>query len=127
LTIRALAGLVGLNVLVLAVGATILFACKGWRSWAEALGQSGIAYLLGLAALGTGSTLALVAGVPFGSPTFLATAVAIGGAGIATGIARGSERPATRVLGWHPPALSIFTAVWVAASWGAPTWCDPKQ
>jgi hypothetical protein len=51
MTLRAISGLVVLNVFVVGVGAGMLWGLRGWRSWAELVRLAGVAYLLGIAAL----------------------------------------------------------------------------
>ena len=51
MTVRAIAGLVALNLFVLAVGAGVLFGLRGWRAWSELLRLAGVAYLLGVSSL----------------------------------------------------------------------------
>ena len=48
MTMRAIAGLFAFNLFVLAVGSSVLFGIRGWRSWAELLRLSGVAYLIGV-------------------------------------------------------------------------------
>ena len=48
MTLRALAGLAGFNVLVLGLGSAVLWGIRGWRWWTEFVRLVGIAYLLGL-------------------------------------------------------------------------------
>jgi hypothetical protein len=114
LTIRALAGLGVLNVVVFAVGAAVLFAVGGCRSSTELLVRSGVAYLLGVASLGTALTLVLLAGVPFGLATVLATTIALVGVCVAVGISRRPRRLCVRLHRGRLPALSVFSALWVA-------------
>jgi len=84
MTVRALTGLAALQALYLVVGACLLFALRGWS-----LRLLGLAYLLGVAALGITWTILLAAGVPFGPATIVAAAVALAGGGAAVGRRRG--------------------------------------
>ncbi len=94
MTARALAGLAVLHGVYLCVGASVLFALRGWS-----LRLLGLAYLLGLASLGVLWTLLLVVGVPFGTLTILVTAVLVIAAGVRVGAARGFRirRPRLRL------------------------------
>jgi hypothetical protein len=88
-TVRALAGLAVLHGLYLAVGASALWALGGWTRRAELARLAGVAYVLGVATLGVAWTFLLVAGVPFGPATILATSVGLAAAGVAAGRWRG--------------------------------------
>ena len=66
MTVRALSGLVVLNLSYAVVGLSLLWALGAFRTWSAALRLAGLGYLLGLAAFGVLWTTLLVAGVPFG-------------------------------------------------------------
>lgn len=80
MTLRAIVGLASLNALYLTVGSSLLWAVRGFRSWGEYLTLAGLAYLLGVAALGVTWTLLLILGVELSMATILVT-----GAGLALG------------------------------------------
>ena len=115
MTVRAIAGLVVLNAFVLAVGACVLWALRGWREWSDFLRLSGVAYLLGLAALFVVWTLELVLGIPFGAVSVALTGLGLALTGIAVGYRRGHRAPR---LGSLPPSLvrpALLGALVVAA------------
>ena len=113
MTARALVGLAGLQALYLIVGSCLLWALCGRRSW-RANGQlAGLAYLLGVAALGIVWTLLLVAGVPFGGVTILASAAAVALVSLVVDRWRGGPRPTraqARALTW----FSLVAATGIA-------------
>jgi hypothetical protein len=65
MTVRALAGLAALNLMLLVVGAAVLTSLRGWRSWYELLRTAGLAYMLGVALVGVVLSIELILGVPF--------------------------------------------------------------
>ena len=89
MTVRALVGLAALHGLYLAVGASVLWALGGWTRRAELARLLGLAYLLGVAALGVAWTFLLVAGVPFGPATIRSTRAGVAAAGVVVGRRRG--------------------------------------
>lgn len=97
MTIRALVGLAALNGMILLAGCGLLWAIRGWRSWAELVRLSGFAYMLGVAGLGVTLTLELILGVPFSLASIVVTGGALTGAGLVTGRLLGRPRPA----GWE--------------------------
>jgi hypothetical protein len=111
---RSLLGLVLLNGFLLAAGACVLFAVRGWRSWGELLRLGGLAYLLGVAGCGSLWVLELVAGIPFTLATILLTGLAVGAAGAAAGARLGRRLPPRA----RPrlPALPLGGAVFAAAA-----------
>ena len=52
MTVRAIAGLAAANAAFAVMGLTVLWALRGFRTWAEVLRLTGLAYLVGLAAFG---------------------------------------------------------------------------
>jgi hypothetical protein len=114
MTVRALAGLAALHLLYLVVGASVLWALRGWLRWGSAVALAGLAYLLGIATLGVVWTVLLVAGVPFGGPTILATSVAVVAAGVAEGGRRGFRIAPSALRAPLAPA-ALVTAAGIAA------------
>ena len=98
MTAAALIGLLGLNLLYLAAGAALLWALRGWRSWAETARLAGLSYLTGVALMGTLWSLALVAGIPlslaFLGASFAAVLVVALGAGLRLGRTVPTRSPA---------------------------------
>ncbi len=117
MSVQALAGLVGLNLWILVVGLSLLFALREWASWSEVLRLSGLAYLLGLAVLGVAWVWELVGGLPLSFGTIFGTGVAIGGAAIAAGRRLGRRLPA-RPVARRPrlPDLPLEAAVFGGVS-----------
>ena len=104
-----------LNVVILGVGASLLWGIRGWRWWTEFFRLAGVAYLLGVVSLTIVLTLEIVLGIPFGPVSFLATAAASAGCGVVLGVVRGRSRPATRPLGRHLVAPSLVAAPFIVA------------
>jgi hypothetical protein len=73
LTVHALAGLLGLNLWALTVGAGVLFLVRGWSSWGEFGRLAGLAYMLGIAALGIAWVWELTIGIPISLATIFGT------------------------------------------------------
>jgi hypothetical protein len=108
-TVRALSGLVALNLAYAVVGLALLWALGAFRTWNAALRLAGLGYLLGLAAFGVLWTTLLVAGVPFGGAGIVVSLVALA----AVGLAAGAVRRVTPQRGTAAPAAT--TAVLVVA------------
>lgn len=115
MTVRALLGLAVLHTTYLATGAAVLWALRGWRRWASPMALAGLAYLLGVAALGVLWTLLLVAGVPFGGVTIVATSAAVFVLGVAVGWLRGF-RTTTFGQPVRVASAALVTAAGVAAA-----------
>jgi hypothetical protein len=85
MTIHALLGLGGLNLLYLVCGGAVLWLVRGWKTWLELARLGGLAYLLGVVSAGGVWTLLLIADVPFSGWLILLTPVvflaAAGGGG----------------------------------------------
>ncbi len=107
MTLRSLLGLAVMNLFALGVGAGLLWGVRGWRTWWELARLAGLAYLLGVAALGVASTLVLVVGIPFSLVTVLLTGLVLAAAGIAGGLRLGRPRP---VLGAGPGRIGLVGA-----------------
>jgi hypothetical protein len=115
MTLRAIAGLVLLQLFLLGVGAGILWGLRGWRAWTELARLAGVAYLLGVASLMPLLTLALVVGLPFGPPLVLTCGLALVAGGILLGRRKGRALPQLRAPGWRLPVPSLLSAVFIAA------------
>jgi hypothetical protein len=113
-TIRAIGGLLVLNLFVLATGAGVLWGLRGWRWWTELVRLAGVAYLLGLAALMLVMTIELVLGVPVGSVTVALDGALLVAAGLLARRARGGTWPGGRPRDWRFPRLSVFVALFLA-------------
>jgi hypothetical protein len=104
---RSLAGLCAAQALFLVAGLGLVWALRGWRTWGELLRLGGLAYLLGLAAVGVEATLVLIAGGGVGVPIVLALALGTALAGAA--FARWRRRPRPRALGIERPRAEPAT------------------
>jgi hypothetical protein len=112
MTVRALLGLAAANAVVLVVGSCLLWGARGLRSWAEVARLSGLAYMVGVAALGVALTLELVVGVRFGLATIAITCLVLAVGGLALG--RALERPRPRGLGADRRGLGLLAVSYVA-------------
>ncbi len=114
MTLRAIAGLGGLNVLVLVAGSVLLWGLGAVRWWTDLVRLAGVAYLLGLASLMVALTLELVVGVPIGAASGAVTVVGIGVAGLVLGWRRRVEPPARRQASSRLPRLTLLAGLSVA-------------
>jgi hypothetical protein len=112
MTVRALLGLAAANVVVLAMGSCLLWGVRGLRSWAEVARLSGLAYMVGVAALGVASTLLLVAGVSYGRTTIVLTCAGLAVAGL--GLGRALGRPPPRLRDGRRRGLGLVAVSYVA-------------
>ena len=101
MSVGALLGLLGLNLIFLAAGASLLWAVRGLAGWAELVRLAGLAYMLGLAVVSVLLVVELVLGVPFGAATVVVTALAAAAAGVVAGRTRRRSRPAPQALTQH--------------------------
>jgi hypothetical protein len=93
MTVRAIAGLLVLNLAFAVMGTTLLWAFRGFARWSDVLRLAGLGYLVGVAAFGTVWTQLLVVGVPFGGWGIVLTLVAGTAVGIGAGLLLRRERP----------------------------------
>ena len=93
MTVRALTGLVALNLAYAVVGGSIIWGIRGFRTWGDVLRLSALGYLLGVAAFGVLWTALLTAGVGFGGVEVAGSLVILGVAGAVTGWVRRSDVP----------------------------------
>jgi hypothetical protein len=94
---HSLAGLGALNFSLLVVGAAVLYALRGLRTWNEALRLSGVAYMLGVATAGIVFVFELVVGLDFSLTAILITEGVLTAAGLVTGRALGRPTPGGRL------------------------------
>jgi len=99
LTAHGLVGLALLNLLYLASGAGLLWYVRGWESWVEFARLAGLAFLVGVASVGSIWTLLLIVGVPFSLWLVLVVPVAVALAGLLVGRKRGRHRPGLGSIG----------------------------
>ncbi len=117
----SLLGLLAFVAVFTAAGAGVLTAIRGLqplRSWP---GDLGLAYLMGVAALGGTLTLEVILGVPLSLGSILVTAALLAGGGVAVGRRRTPPHtaapmpPAGRVDYLAAAALAVVTVVVLAA------------
>ena len=113
MTVRALSGLVVLNLSYAVVGLSLLWALGAFRTWSAALRLAGLGYLLGLAAFGVLWTTLLVAGVPFGGVGIVVSLVCLAAVGVSAGMAR-SVTPKRGPASSAVASAVLVTAVGVA-------------
>lgn len=113
---HSIAGLVALNLLLLAMGAGILFGLRGWASWGELIRLSGLAYMLGVAAASVVWVFELVIGIPFGLTTIVGTAVALATCASVVGYRMGHRLPPLQLGRPRIPRLSVVGGVFAAAT-----------
>ena len=114
MTLRAIGGLLAFNLLILGLGAGVLWALRGWRWWTDFARLIGVAYLLGLSTLIILSTLELVIGIPVDPVTMLLSGTGLVAGSIVVGRRRGFTAPAVRPPDWRFPGVSVFVAVFVS-------------
>jgi len=114
LTVHALAGLALLNLLYLASGAGLLWFVRGWESWVDLARLAGLAYLTGVAGVGSVWTLLLILGMPFSLGLVVAVPVAVVLTGFVGGRMRGRHRPTLGSIG--AGRSLIVTGVGIAAA-----------
>ena len=112
---HSIAGLFALNLLLLAVGVTILYALRGWVSWTELARLSGVAYMFGVAATSVVWVFELIVGIPFGLVTIIGTGAVLAFVASFVGHRVGHRLPGIRV-GKKVPRLSFVSAIFAAAT-----------
>jgi len=107
-------GLAWLNLLYLASGVALLWWVRGFETWGEVARLAGLAYVGGLAVVGTAWTMLVIVGVPYTGWTVLAVPVVAVAAGCLAAARRGRARPRRGML---PVGRSaIVSAVGIAAA-----------
>jgi len=111
--VHAVTGLLILNLLFLASGLGLLWLLRGWDTWVELGRLAGLAYLVGVATVGSLWTLLLIVGVPFSLAVVLGVpaAATVGSALLAR--RRGRDRPRGGSIGTGTSL--IVTAVGISA------------
>jgi hypothetical protein len=114
-TAHALVGLLALNLLLLVVGAFLLFALRGWETWSELVRLAGFAYLLGVAAMGSVWVWELVVGIDLSFASIFVTAilVCLGAALVARRLGRRLPRAFAPPLARISAAAGVFAALTV--------------
>jgi hypothetical protein len=114
---HSLAGLIGLNLYLLAVGVAVLFGIRSWESWRELLRLSGFAYMLGVAAIGVVLIIELVLGLRLSLLSVLASGLAVAAAAVLAGRALGRSLPPGRsVSGGISIAAAFFGSLTIVYS-----------
>lgn len=114
MSISSLLGLVWLNALYLASGLAVLWWIRGFASWSELARLAGLAYVGGVAVVGTIWTLLVIVGVPFTGWTVLAVPVVAIAVGLLGARRSGRARPRRPNLALGHGA--VVTAVGIAAA-----------
>ena len=120
MTARALFGLAAFNLVLLVVGASVLVALRGWRSWYEVVRSAGLAYMVGVALVGVVLSLELVVGVPFSFASVVLTCavLVLGAAALRRPLARWhSHTPWERArgIGLVSVAFGLLVVVYLEA------------
>jgi hypothetical protein len=106
-TVRAIAGLTALNVLLAVLGSAVLYALRPKTTWRELVRLVGVSYLLGVASLMVALSLLIVVGMPVN----LLSTVLVGAALLALAFLLGRRRrPAERAVGAEAPLLTVWSA-----------------
>jgi hypothetical protein len=113
-SIGSLLGLAWLNALYLVGGLALLWWIRGFASWSELARLAGLAYIGGVAVIGTTWTLLVIVGVPFTGVIVPAVPLAAIGLGLLGGVRHGRRRPDRTTLARGRGALA--SAVGVAAA-----------
>lgn len=111
---RAVGGLLAVNLLYVLTGATLLWGAHRWRFWTSLVRLGGLAYLLGVASLMVVLTATVAMGIPYSEATFLGCAALVSVAGVVVGITRGHKRPVLRPPGWKPPIAPLLALPFIA-------------
>lgn len=133
MTLREVAGLAAVNVLILGIGMGAVWMSRGLATWSEVLQTAGLSYFVGLSAYFVLMSAALIAGAPFAAWTVISMCVLIAAIFIVTGHCRRMALPEGIPRLLPLPRLSLVTAAWVSvfivyfevllrASYGMPAW-----
>lgn len=114
MTLQAIVGLAVFNVLLAALGGTVLFALGPATTWKQLGRLAGLAYLLGVAALMVALTLLIVLGIPVNVLSTVLTAAAIVVASVLLGRRRRASQPASREAHGGVPFVSVWSAGLIA-------------
>jgi hypothetical protein len=90
-------GVFELNALFLLAGLGLLWACRGWETWASFLHSLGVAYMLGTATVLVGATLVLVAGAGLSTGVVVSLPLGLAAAGAVAGGLRRRPLPRGRL------------------------------
>lgn len=93
MSVGAIFGLILLNLFLLGAGSSVFYGVRGWISWSEVALLGGLAYMLGVAAVGVLLVMELVVGLPFSLAAILLTGLAVIVVGFGVGRALGHPHP----------------------------------
>jgi hypothetical protein len=110
----SLGGLAWLNALYLAGGLALLWWSRGFVIWSELARLAGLAYIVGVAVVGTTWTLLVIVGVPFTLWTVLAVPLVVVTVGCVGATRHGRGRPGRRAT--ELGASALVSAVGIAAT-----------
>jgi hypothetical protein len=105
MTWGAILGLLAFNAWLFAVGICVLFSTRGWNAWADFFRLGGLAYMLGVAAMGITWVWMLVAGLRLSLAAIFVSGFLVGAAGVGLGLRLGRSVPPRPRLGWPPVSL----------------------
>ena len=119
---RDLVALLAANACFLAAGLGVTRAAGWWRSRDEAAGALGVAYLVGVAAVGVASCLLLIAGAALSLVQILVLSAALAALGLAPARSLATPR-AARAVPVAPAALAAVVLAALAVDyWYQPLW-----
>lgn len=111
---HALAGLAALNALYLTCGLAVLWLVRGWDTWAQLARLAGLAYVLGVVAIGLLWSLLLIVAVPFSLGIVVGLPVVIAAGAAVAARRRGRPWPSRTPAGSH--RRLVVTAFGISAS-----------
>jgi len=111
LSVHALAGLALLNLLFLGSGTAIVWALRGFASWVELVRLLGLAYLTGVAFVGSAWVLLLIVGLPFSYATVIAVPLTVFAVAVLAGRRYRRRLPARGSVGTGPALFAAAVAI----------------
>jgi hypothetical protein len=109
-TVRALGGILALNLGYALAGMALLWGLRGFETWSTVLRLVGLGYLLGVAAFGVAWTALLVGAVPFGGAAIALSLAVIAAVGVVVGRVRRAAVPRGLPLAPATPMLLVSAA-----------------
>jgi len=110
-SVHALAGLALLNLLFLASGLALVWALRGLASWVELCRLLGLAYLVGVAGVGSIWVLLLIVGIPFSYATVLAVPLTVVAVAVLAGRRYGRGAPPRGSVETGPAIFVVAIAI----------------
>jgi hypothetical protein len=111
LSVHALAGLALLNLLFLGSGTAIVWALRGFASWVELGRLLGLAYLTGVAVVGSTWALLLIVRLPFSYATVVAVPLTVLAVAVLAGRRYGRRLPAGGSVRTGPALFVVAVAI----------------